>query len=117
MKEINDTLGHEFGDKALISTANVIHKSFRNTDILSRIGGDEFVILAVKAQYEFIPVMIERIKEYIIEENNSNDSYQISLSIGVSRIDLSDESPLDEAIKKADKEMYKSKTANKKNRK
>ena len=117
MKEINDTLGHEFGDKALISTANVIHKSFRNTDILSRIGGDEFVILAVKAQYEFIPVMIERIKEYITEENNSNDSYQISLSIGVSRIDLSDESPLDEAIKKADKEMYKSKTANKKNRK
>ena len=51
------------------------------------------------------------------EENNSNDSYQISLSIGVSRIDLSDDSPLDEAIKKADKEMYKSKTANKKNRK
>ena len=116
MKEINDTLGHEFGDKALISTAKIIHKSFRNTDILSRIGGDEFVILAVKAQFEFIPVMIERIKEYIKEENISNNSYQISLSIGVSKIDLSDKSPLDEAIKKADKEMYKSKKANKKNR-
>ncbi len=117
MKEINDTLGHESGDKALLSTTNIIHKSFRNTDILSRIGGDEFVILAVKAQYEFIPVMLERIKEYIKEENSNNDSYQISLSIGVSKIDLSNESPLDEAIKKADKEMYKSKTANKKNRK
>ena len=117
MKEINDNLGHDFGDKALLSTSNIIHKSFRNTDILSRIGGDEFVILAVKAQYEFIPVMIERIKEYIKEENKNNTTYEISLSIGVSRIELNDESPLDEAIKRADKEMYKSKAANKKNRK
>ena len=45
MKIINDTLGHEFGDKALVETSNVMHKSFRTTDILSRIGGDEFVVV------------------------------------------------------------------------
>ena len=38
MKSINDTLGHEFGDKALIDTSNIMHKTFRTTDILSRIG-------------------------------------------------------------------------------
>jgi len=117
MKDINDKFGHEAGDDALVRSTAIIHKSFRNTDILSRVGGDEFIILAVKAQYEFVPVMIERIKEYVNKENTSIDNYQLSLSIGVSKINLDDESPLDEAIKKADKEMYKSKVKNKKNRK
>jgi len=117
MKDINDKFGHEAGDDALIRTSKIAYKSFRNTDILSRVGGDEFIILAVKAQYEFIPVMIERIKEYINTENTSIDSYQLSLSIGMSKVDFEDESPLDEAIKRADKEMYKSKLKNKKNRK
>ena len=117
MKDINDKFGHEAGDDALVRSTAIIHKSFRNTDILSRVGGDEFIILAVKAQYEFVPVMIERIKEYVNKENKSIDSYQLSLSIGVSKINLDDQSPLDEGIKRADKEMYKSKVQKKKNRK
>ena len=68
MKKINDTLGHEFGDKALIETSNIMHKSFRTTDILSRLGGDEFVVVAVKAQHEFIPI--------IIQSATSEDSYE-----------------------------------------
>ena len=63
MKIINDTLGHEFGDNALVETSNVMHISFRTTDFLSRIGGDEFVVVAVKAALPtatlFVPVVNE----------------------------------------------------------
>ena len=117
MKKINDTLGHEFGDKALIETSNIMHKSFRTTDILSRLGGDEFVVVAVKAQHEFIPIITQRVKDYIKKQNASNKKYQISISIGVSKIDLESKSPLDDAIHDADKKMYQSKIKNKKNRK
>ena len=117
MKAINDTLGHEFGDKALVETSNIMHKSFRTTDILSRLGGDEFVVVAVKAQHEFIPIIIQRVKDYVKKQNASNKKYQISISIGVSKIDLESKSPLDDAIHDADKKMYQSKIKNKKNRK
>jgi len=117
MKEINDTLGHEYGDKALIITSTIMHKSFRTTDILSRLGGDEFVAVAVKAQYEFIPIMIQRIKDYIKEENKKLKGYEISMSIGVSKVDLGSNSALEDAISHADKEMYGIKIKNKKNRK
>ena len=117
MKEINDTLGHDYGDQALLTASKIMHKTFRTTDILSRLGGDEFVTVAVKAQYEFIPIIIQRIKDYIKEENKTLKDYQISMSIGVSKVDLEHETPLDDAIKNADREMYKVKVKNKKNRK
>ena len=117
MKSINDTLGHEFGDKALTDTSNIMHKTFRTTDILSRIGGDEFVVVVVKAQHEFIPIIIQRLKEYIAEINSSNKKYNLSISIGVSKVDLNNESPLDDAIQDADKEMYRVKMKKQKNKK
>ena len=116
MKSINDTLGHEFGDKALIDTSNIMHKTFRTTDILSRIGGDEFVVVVVKAQHEFIPIIIQRLKEYVAEMNSSNKKYNLSISIGVSKVDLNNESPLDDAIQDADKEMYRVKVKKQKNK-
>jgi len=116
MKAINDTLGHDFGDKALVDTSKIMHKSFRTTDILSRVGGDEFVIVAVKAQFEFIPIIIQRIKDFVKDQNSSEEKFEISISIGVSKVDLDAESPLDEAIRDADKKMYDSKMKNKKNR-
>ena len=117
MKAINDTLGHDYGDKALVDTSKIMHKSFRTTDILSRVGGDEFVIVAVKAQFEFIPIIIQRIKDFVKDQNASEEKFEISISIGVSKVDLDAESPLDQAIRDADKKMYDSKIKNKKNRK
>ena len=116
MKIINDTLGHEFGDKALVETSNVMHKSFRTTDILSRIGGDEFVLGAVKAQYEFIPFIIDMVKDFVNQVNEENNKFELSMSIGVSKVNLDAESPLEDAIRDADKKMYDAKLKNKKNR-
>ena len=116
MKIINDTLGHEFGDKALVDTSKVMHKSFRTTDILSRIGGDEFVVVAVKAQYEFIPIIIDRVKDFVKQINEENNKFELSMSIGVSKVNLDAESPLEDAIRDADKKMYDAKQKNKKSR-
>ena len=48
LKKINDTLGHSIGDYAIMSLANLLRKAFRSSDIIARIGGDEFVILAIE---------------------------------------------------------------------
>ena len=117
MKEINDTLGHVYGDRALIGTAGIMQRSFRNTDILARVGGDEFVAMAVRAKTEFVPVIKKRIEDFVDEENKALDGYQISLSIGVSSVNLDLDDPIDKAISEADKEMYKAKVKNKKYRK
>ena len=45
MKHINDTFGHQEGNRALVETANILRDSFRQSDILARFGGDEFAVL------------------------------------------------------------------------
>ena len=62
-------------------------------------------------------IYVQMLIDYIKEENKSIKSFQISISIGVSKVDLKKKAPLDDAIKDADKEMYRVKVANKKNRK
>jgi len=59
LKEINDALGHEFGDKLIKDAAEILSSSIRKTDILARIGGDEFCILLTKA-YEIIASRIRK---------------------------------------------------------
>jgi diguanylate cyclase (GGDEF)-like protein len=48
LKIINDNFGHKTGDSALVETANILKKTFRESDIIARIGGDEFVILGME---------------------------------------------------------------------
>ena len=75
------------------------------------------MVVAVKAQDEFIPIIIQRLKEYVAERNSLNKKYNLSISIGVSKIDLNNKSPLDDAIQDADKEMYRVKVKKQKNKK
>ena len=49
MKWINDTLGHREGDRALIDTASILRNTFRASDIVARIGGDEFIGLSIES--------------------------------------------------------------------
>ena len=83
LKGINDTLGHAQGDMALKNIASALKENFREADILARIGGDEFVVLALDASQENAELIIDRINSVL--ENRAlpgEISYPLTISIG-----------------------------------
>ena len=109
-KYINDHYGHKEGDNALIETSNLLKESFRESDIIARIGGDEFVIMITETPETTIEMLTSRLKATIDAFNiHSGKPYQLSLSIGMSRYDPELPCSFDDFISKADKMMYQQK--------
>lgn len=83
-KKINDTFGHEAGDKALIKLVRVLRNSFRSDDYICRIGGDEFVIFMVHSdlkQHHLIASKIEQINSDLKDPSNNEPTFSISAGI------------------------------------
>ncbi len=87
MKWINDTLGHDEGDAALIAVAQTLRDTFRGSDIIGRIGGDEFAILAVGPSEDAENTFLTRLQDNLTTFNKTNDrrDFPISVSAGISR--------------------------------
>lgn len=110
LKQINDQYGHQEGSLAIIKCAELLRQSFRNSDIIARIGGDEFAIMAIDASESDASQLIVRLQETIRRYNaESNKPYLLSLSTGVSRSTISGDFPLDDLLKIADEAMYEQK--------
>lgn len=110
MKRINDTLGHQTGDQALLDTAQALRITFRESDIIGRLGGDEFAILALDTVPGDREELVERLQETLEEKNDLNDRpYKLSLSIGCVRYDPGQPQLLDELLAEADALMYEDK--------
>ena len=107
MKWINETLGHEEGDKALIETANIFRQTFRESDIIARIGGDEFAVLAVDAT-DMDPDSFAVRLEKNIDFSNACEShpYKIAMSWGTAIYDPESPISLDQLMSMADELMY-----------
>lgn len=106
LKVINDTYGHEEGDRALQKTAMILKHTFRESDIIGRLGGDEFAVLVVDDD-ELQKNILKRLKERIKEEGVASDvSYKISMSIGVAEYDPSRPCKVEELMLEADRLMY-----------
>ena len=115
LKRINDTFGHRGGDAALIDTAVVLKKTFRESDIIARIGGDEFVVLTTETTIEKKEVMTKRLQENLEVRNlQEKRKYRLYLSVGVAFCDSQHPRPLDNLIAQADKLMYDQKGERKK---
>ena len=117
LKKINDTLGHEYGDELIITSANIIYNSFGLFGKVFRIGGDEFCVLIdnnnVKNIYE---LGLETFKKLINEMNGTNQHpYMIQIAHGFSVCESATQKKLSEAIAKADSKMYKNKKEQKSN--
>lgn len=106
LKRINDRFGHSMGDKMLIAAAKVLRNTFRASDVVARIGGDEFTVLAVKAPDSSVQSMTGRLKANISEHNRQKLANPLSLSFGVTLLDPQEQITLDEAIARADRALY-----------
>jgi diguanylate cyclase (GGDEF)-like protein len=109
LKEINDTFGHNEGDSALRRAAKSLRDTFRESDIIARMGGDEFAILAVEAAGHCEESIRRRLYECLERANAEISRYPLSLSVGVARFDCRKASSIAELMEQADKAMYKEK--------
>jgi diguanylate cyclase (GGDEF)-like protein len=112
-KEINDNHGHDIGDQMLREVGQVIHKAVKNTDLLYRYGGDEFVGGLVQTDLEGAIYVSERIRSGVENLPSLTDlpSCRIKISIGLTMVKFSDS--FDQAFKRADKALYSAKLAGK----
>lgn len=112
MKTINDTHGHAQGDNALRDVADILRKTFRDSDIIARLGGDEFAVLALETRQQKPEQIIQRLNERISEHNRSQGRpYALSLSIGAVHVDPEAGMTMESMLARADAEMYRVKQA------
>jgi diguanylate cyclase (GGDEF)-like protein len=109
LKQINDNFGHKAGDKALINVAGIIKATFRKSDIIARIGEDEFSVLATETSWAAADALAFRLQENVRSYNATTQPYRLSLSIGLSYYDPENPCSLEELIERADKYIYESK--------
>jgi diguanylate cyclase (GGDEF)-like protein len=110
LKGINDTFGHREGDNALIETADLLKETFRESDIIARIGGDEFVVLAMENTGQPDEQWAVRLRDRLRARNASPERrVPLSLSMGVAYYDPDFPCALDDLLHRADVLMYEEK--------
>ncbi len=114
-KHINDTYGHSIGDRVLKLTAKKLRDSIRGLDLISRIGGEEFVIVFVGASEDDAFKKAEEIRKSIKGICFMPDNCEDLISIGVSSLKKSTAFDIMDLIFMADKAMYEAKTNRGKN--
>ena len=119
-KKINDTHGHQSGDKVLRSVAALLNEQMRRSDILARYGGEEFAILLCNTDIEAAEEIAERLRLTIHDTPQNginNEEIPVSVSIGVSTVhsgkdtDMNIDHQADQLIAKADEALYEAKNA------
>ncbi len=110
-KRVNDLFGHASGDRVLAEVAGRVRRNLRPYDVIGRIGGEEFLVLAVEADLDDAAALAERIRAAVAEGpiNYGGVSLEMTLSAGVSIVDPGEPDALDRALARADGALYESK--------
>lgn len=110
LKLINDSLGHHEGDRALTKAAEILRETFRSSDILARIGGDEFVVLAAIGADESAESLTARLQDKFKSASaHWSHSYDLSVSVGLAHFDDKQGHSIEELMALADGAMYENK--------
>ncbi len=110
LKTINDEFGHDDGDFALKSIAGFLTGSFRKSDVIGRMGGDEFAAFAIIEKEKSDEVIKDRIRQIINDFNaGSNKPYYVDMSIGTQEFIISKRTDLNEMLNIADEKLYEEK--------
>jgi len=111
-KRINDTYGHQIGDDVIIFLADSLKNNQRESDVICRYGGEEFIILLPQTSLDNAMLVAETIRKDIEQSVISvggKESFGITVSIGVSNVDVIHELSIDSATNRADKALYEAK--------
>lgn len=108
LKLVNDTLGHDAGDSLLAATARLIRQCFRKSDIIARIGGDEFAVLLPNSSRPIVAEAYQRIMDSVAVYNEGQPPCPMSISVGFA---VTDRKPagMSRLFKEADSRMYQEK--------
>ncbi len=118
LKMINDRYGHDEGDFAIREMADILREAFRNTDVVARFGGDEFVAFALIGISQYENVMRQRILEITAAHNKRVDKpYPIQMSVGICESFCSPTMNINDILDIADKRLYLEKKVKRENRK
>ena len=110
-KRVNDTHGHGVGDEVLRRFAAVAQQALRDTDVLARWGGEEFLLLLNDTSAEQAQIGLDRVRELLADARLSNDvpDLRATFSAGLTAYDSGE--PLDVCIERADRALYEAKAA------
>jgi diguanylate cyclase (GGDEF)-like protein len=108
LKDVNDTYGHAGGDAALVALAGALRRAFRESDLVSRMGGDEFAVLAISREATTNETLVSRFTSELAAVNNAATlPFTISASLGIAAWDAEAGDPdLETLIRMADERMY-----------
>jgi diguanylate cyclase (GGDEF)-like protein len=111
-KRVNDTYGHQAGDEVIVQIAVILEHMKRESDIVCRYGGEEFVLLLPKTSGEGAYVVAERIREEVAEtiiDFQKEKQISFTVSLGVSEVIYEKDNHIEAVIKRADDALYKAK--------
>ncbi len=111
LKAINDGYGHSEGDRAIKMAAEVLLTVFRDTDLISRLAGDEFAVLALDCSPAGLTRIEAHLEKALRASNNRSNPWKLSISLGAIHVDSEHPVSIDELLGKADKTMYERKRA------
>jgi len=107
LKKINDTYGHLEGDQALCEIARMLKSTFRESDVIARIGGDEFAVLALAATESVANSFTYRLQSMVAVLNATpGRKYRLAISLGMAHFDPQNPRRVDEVLAQADTAMY-----------
>ncbi len=113
-KRVNDTYGHQVGDEVIVSLANILKANKRESDIVCRYGGEEFVILLpntpIDGAVNFANKLREKVQSYILNLDDGT-ILKFTISLGVSSVNLEKEATIEKALNRADEALYESKNS------
>ena len=108
LKLVNDALGHQAGDEFLLAVSKILRDAFRESDVVARVGGDEFAILLPNTPLDDVKMMCNRLDGYIERFNKDQTAIPVSLSIGYA-VKNGPSPDMSEVYRRSDENMYKDK--------
>jgi diguanylate cyclase (GGDEF)-like protein len=110
LKIINDSLGHAEGDRALKDVAGILRSTFRESDLVARIGGDEYAVLVRGCEPNAIVVLRHRLNEELISfQRRAKRRYRLSISLGFAHATASSITSVESLLRRADRALYREK--------